>query len=193
MHCTHYKQRRVGFSLIELLVVISIIGIIATFAYVSFGEARAQSRDDIRKSDVRQLQLAIELYRAQNGEYPDAGCSASAGDWVASSDFSPVPADIDIDNCTNYIDGLVPDYIGELPTEVSANPQNKGYVYRSDGTDYKIMTYHSVESKTIITTDTDGGFGQPFARYSDSNCVPGAFPASEIDVYAAFSDGAKCW
>jgi prepilin-type N-terminal cleavage/methylation domain-containing protein len=59
-----------GFSLIELLVVISIIGILTTIVLASLSQARARGRDARRVADIRQLQLALELYYDANGSYP---------------------------------------------------------------------------------------------------------------------------
>ena len=52
-----------GFTLIELLVVIVIIGILASFAVASFTSAQAKGRDSRRKADLDALKKALELYR----------------------------------------------------------------------------------------------------------------------------------
>jgi len=59
-----------GFTLIELLVVIAIIGILSSVVLASLNSARQKSRDAKRVSDVKQLQLALELYFDSNGAYP---------------------------------------------------------------------------------------------------------------------------
>ena len=51
-----------GFTLIELLVVISIISLLSSVVLSSLSTARAKARDARRKSDLKQLQLAMELY-----------------------------------------------------------------------------------------------------------------------------------
>lgn len=61
-----------GFTLIELLVVIAIIGILATIVMVSLNTARSKARDARRVSDIRQLQLALQMYYDANGSYPAA-------------------------------------------------------------------------------------------------------------------------
>lgn len=55
-----------GFTLIELLVVIAIIGILASVVLSSLNSARDAARDAKRASEVRQLKIALELYRNQN-------------------------------------------------------------------------------------------------------------------------------
>lgn len=51
-----------GFTLIELLVVIAIIGVLASIVLASLNTARRKSRDARRISDIKQIQLALELY-----------------------------------------------------------------------------------------------------------------------------------
>lgn len=51
-----------GFTLIELLVVIAIIGVLASIVLASLNSARRKSRDSRRVADIKQLQLALELY-----------------------------------------------------------------------------------------------------------------------------------
>jgi len=70
------RKIQAGFTLIELLVVIAIIGILASFLLVNFVGVRARARDAQRKSDLKQMQAALEFYRSDNGSYPD---SASGG------------------------------------------------------------------------------------------------------------------
>lgn len=51
-----------GFTLIELLVVIAIIGVLASIVLASLSSARSKSRDARRIADIKQIQLALELY-----------------------------------------------------------------------------------------------------------------------------------
>ncbi len=59
-----------GFTLVELLIVIAIIGVLASLLMVNFVGIRQRARDAQRKSDLRQIQSALELYRSDQGEYP---------------------------------------------------------------------------------------------------------------------------
>ena len=59
-----------GFTLVELLVSISIIGILASALYASFGDSRALARDNERMSVLADLELAVERYRSDEGSYP---------------------------------------------------------------------------------------------------------------------------
>jgi len=63
------KKSLQGFTLIELLVVIAIIGILSGIVLVSLGGARAQARDAVRQSDMRQVISAQEMYYADDDKY----------------------------------------------------------------------------------------------------------------------------
>jgi prepilin-type N-terminal cleavage/methylation domain-containing protein len=56
------KKTARGFTLIELLVVMAIIGLLSTVVLASLTTARKKGRDTKRISDVKQLQIALELY-----------------------------------------------------------------------------------------------------------------------------------
>ena len=59
-----------GFTLIELLIVISIIAILVASATYSWRNAQEKGRDGKRKSDLKAVQQALELYFQNNGQYP---------------------------------------------------------------------------------------------------------------------------
>lgn len=63
-----------GFTLIELIVVIAVIGILATITVVGFGRYQGDTRDTRRSSSAGVIAEALEKYYDLNGEYP--GCSA---------------------------------------------------------------------------------------------------------------------
>ncbi len=66
-----------GFTIVELLVVISIIGILATITFMGFGRYQADTRDSARSGQATILAESLEKYYEQNGEYP--GCPALTG------------------------------------------------------------------------------------------------------------------
>jgi prepilin-type N-terminal cleavage/methylation domain-containing protein len=63
-------MNRRAFTLVELLVVISIIGLLSTIAIVSLSSARMIARDTKRKADLKQISSAIELFADANGYLP---------------------------------------------------------------------------------------------------------------------------
>lgn len=66
-----------GFTLVELLLVIAIIGILVGFLSYSFFGVRQRTQDAQRKSDLSQLRSALEQYRSDNDTYmPDVDYAA---------------------------------------------------------------------------------------------------------------------
>lgn len=133
-----------GFSLVELLIVISIIGILSAVLYANFNEGSARGRDIERQSKLREVQAALELYKLDNGRYP-AGCRG-AGVWSGQSGTSYACA-----VGSQYIVGLVPKYLSALPVDLKLNGSNSGYVYttNADGSVYKFMAKATVESEVV--------------------------------------------
>ena len=66
-----------GFTMVELLVVISIIGILATLLLANYNATRSRARDVQRKSDLRNIQTALRIYYNDEGEYPTSGAAGS--------------------------------------------------------------------------------------------------------------------
>lgn len=65
------KKELRGFTLIEILVVISVIGILAGMVRVLFSGPQKQTRDSRRKSDLNQFQTALENFANENDNlYP---------------------------------------------------------------------------------------------------------------------------
>jgi len=79
LHFAIYKK---GFTLIELLIAIAIIGILSSFLLSNYVGVRQRARDGVRKSDLRQVQSALELYRSDQGNYPSSlpSCGSSLQD-----------------------------------------------------------------------------------------------------------------
>lgn len=68
-------QKKNGYTIIELLVVITIIIILSALGFIAYGYANSIGRDSKRKSDIENLRSALEFYRADNGYYPDGSTS----------------------------------------------------------------------------------------------------------------------
>lgn len=63
-------QNKNGFTLIEVLVVATIISLLASIGFVSYTTFSKQSRDARRKTDLENVRSALELYRSDNDYYP---------------------------------------------------------------------------------------------------------------------------
>lgn len=179
-----------GFTIIEILVAITVMAILVSITYAHFGSARSEARDRARMNQLEQLRVALELYKDQHGRYPAAGCngnSATTTLWVGPAPEGGAAWDVP---CDDYIFGsstapFVPDFMEELPKDPSGNNTAlTGYYYRTTGTDYKVLVLATVERVFVGETDT----GNPYKRYA-SGCAEGI----DRSTYAIYSAGARCW
>ena len=72
-------KRQRGFTLLELLIVIAIIGVLTALATVSYSNAQKKARDAQRKSDLKAIQNAMEQYYADEAEYPESTADCNPG------------------------------------------------------------------------------------------------------------------
>ena len=63
-------MKKSGFTLIEIIVVITIISLLATIGIGSYSTLTKLSADSRRKADLEDIRSALEMYRANNGTYP---------------------------------------------------------------------------------------------------------------------------
>jgi type II secretion system protein G len=64
------KKKTSGFTIVELLIVIVVIGILAALVVTTYNGIQQKARDTERKTDINALHGQIEAYQAQNGKYP---------------------------------------------------------------------------------------------------------------------------
>ena len=96
-----------GFTLIEILVVTSIIVLLTATAVVTYSTFLKQSRDAKRKADLGQISVALEMYRSNNDTYPTTGLSQLTTPTVY---IQTVPTDPKNPTYTYYYTGAVSDY-----------------------------------------------------------------------------------
>lgn len=119
-----FKKNNTAFSFIEILVVVTIIGIIASVGMVTYTEFIKQSRDAKRKGDIENIRGAIEMYKSKNNTYP---LTVELDLANQGSICDPSPGDCDSGT-----------YLQKLPKDPKSDYI---YYYTSDGTTYVLGTY----------------------------------------------------
>lgn len=95
-----------SFTLIEILVVSTIIGLLSAAAFVSFTQFSKQSRDARRKTDIEQVRAALEMYRSNNNTYPANLSVLTSGVIYLQS----VPVDPQSSSYSYYYSGSASDF-----------------------------------------------------------------------------------
>jgi prepilin-type N-terminal cleavage/methylation domain-containing protein len=112
-----------GFTLIEMLTVLAIIGLLSSVGYISYESVQLSARDTKRVSDIKQLQTALELYFETHSSYPSDGTPGDDGQLIGFPE-TRVLSDV----------GFSAEQHGTVyMLTVPKNPQPGGteYVYRS--------------------------------------------------------------
>lgn len=74
------RSHSAGFSMIELLVVATLIIILTTIGLVSYSKSLLNSRNAKRKTDLETMRQALVMYKLDNGRYPDRTVKIAGGD-----------------------------------------------------------------------------------------------------------------
>ncbi len=165
-------KTRKGFTLIELMVVVSIITFLASIIFAQTVGTKKKARDTERMRDLREMQKAIELYRNEYGSFPNtsgqfrAGAGTCAGAAVPAQGYGP----------TGYIPGVVPTYISTLSEDPLPGAGTRCYIYRSDGSEYMLAAYNGAENFDPNSP------AHPFDR-----------PSTSDQSIAVYTSGASTW
>jgi general secretion pathway protein G len=128
------KNKKTGFTIVELLIVIVVIAILAAITIVAFNGIQARARDAQRQNDVKSITKALELYYLDNGKFPPgSGSTTINSSWSTTADSS----------WQNLANHLVPKYISSLPSDPVSTPNGNvqgssalNYAYFADVSGY---------------------------------------------------------
>ena len=146
-----------GFTLMELLIVIAILGILVAMGLTSFMSAQKKSRDTKRKNDLRQITIAMEAYFNDKGTYP-----ASSSDGKIMGCY---PDDASL--CawgSEFKDKNSTTYMLTLPADI--NNSRYFYIAGAGGSSYQL--YARIEN-TLDSDVPKNGSAHP-RIFSDITC-----------------------
>lgn len=145
------RTKKNGFTLMELLLVIGILGILSVISFSSILGAVARGRDSQRKSDIALLKKAVEQYANDVATYPvsDGGSIKACGDILSPT--------VCVSNFSYTIGTDVVTPISKFPADPSSG-RSYYYIVTTDG----YALYAALENindkdvKADIKTNTDG-------------------------------------
>lgn len=145
-----------GFTLIEVLIVLAIIGILVSYILASLSEARRRSRDTQRVTDIRELRSALELYFDAFKSYPPSTgiCDTANGNFMG-------------------LQLLAPEYISVIRTDPITRDC---FAYATPTASGAQLTYHlgiSLEQSTHIAFDADADCYSSAAGAASRGPCPG--------------------
>jgi prepilin-type N-terminal cleavage/methylation domain-containing protein len=87
------NKKTSAFTLIEVLVAVTIIAVLTAIGVVSYTSANRNARDSKRLADVEQIRAALEMYRADGGAYPASITFGGSLTREGNTYMSPIPND----------------------------------------------------------------------------------------------------
>lgn len=123
-----YSRTESGFTIVELLIVVVVIGILAAITIVAYTNVQSRAYNAQVTGNVSQFNTALKAYAAENDSYPSFGGSAclgvgyadTSGDGVGDCGASDYPTSENSDFNT-----AMKSFLGSIPT-VSAKPIDIG-------------------------------------------------------------------
>ena len=164
---TKKTQNQSGFTMIELLIVIVIMGILSVVGLGAFTSSQIKARDSQRKTDLRTIGDALEAYYNDYGSYPIAdaagaflGCGAGGAELCAYGG--------------TWVNDRGTTYMVQIPTD----PNDGAYYYisDSDGTYFRIYAHLENERDREVPLDASEDptyYVEPFDEVGIGACATG--------------------
>jgi len=134
--------KKIGFTIVELLIVIVVIAVLAAITVVAYNGIQNRAKNTQVQNDIRQVSKLIELYNADMGSYPSTGGLNNVytdSNCVLATDSGGYKG-------ANWIPSMSA-YTSSLPQNPGLSGTGRGeggcYVYASDGTTYILSAWNA--------------------------------------------------
>ncbi|MDD5032512.1 MAG: prepilin-type N-terminal cleavage/methylation domain-containing protein [Candidatus Pacebacteria bacterium] len=185
-------KKKTGFTLIELMVVIAILGIISSLVLSSISSARRTSHDTKRVADLKEVSKALAFFYDVNGTYPYRFSQELELNWgvmlddlaaagfISSADFYDNPSSAQAPKGISFLvrkaESAMPppaDPFGDYNTEIQ-DPlypsQSYGYMVSPDGDNYRLRAKLENQDSAYFDNSLEGYFLFPFFATGDTAC-----------------------
>ena len=147
-----------GFTIVELLIVIVIIGILAALVLNTFSGIQAKGRDTDRQNDIKAVQGQLEAVYAQNGYYPvlsQLNDSTWRGDFMRGIDAGALTAPQQAAGTSSFTGSATPtkDQYGYMPTQDDGSAcagSGSGTAATSTCTKYTLYWHRESGDKAVV-------------------------------------------
>jgi general secretion pathway protein G len=146
---TRTRRLSSGFTLIELMIVISIIAVLTGVVGGNYLTSRLRARDSERKSSMEQIGKALEIYYNDYGKYPGSDDGRITPHEAVGSDQLGNP----VNWGQTFIDNNNTVYMKQLPSDVQY--PSRQYYYEVDENNLKYRLYGRIENVNDAATDLD--------------------------------------
>jgi general secretion pathway protein G len=139
-----HKRRMSGFTLVELVVVILVLGILAAVAAPKLFDTAGDARNNGTKQSLAVVRDAIELYRAQEGAYPAAAATLD----TALKDYlrGPFPSpEVGANKGNTQVEESAENPIATVEGEA------KGWIYNPATGEFRINSDDLVGGTSVLT------------------------------------------
>ncbi len=174
-----------GFTLVELMVVIAIMGLLSSIVLASLNTAKNQSNNAKRAADLLSMRTALELYYNSNNTYPVvSGWQSQCSAWGGVAANSVIP---------NLVTG---GYMPSFPADpqMSASGNTCCYLYYSTGTSYKILDHNCPTGGPNANPNPQPSLVDPTRDGGPSCTSTGVVDGTAPWAWAVWSDGTSaCW
>lgn len=138
------KNKQSGFTLVELLIVIVVIGILAALVITTFAGVQQRARNAERQTDLNAVAGQLEAYYASSGTYPTAVEIADSA-WRSANGFK-----IDV-SAFKDPSSIQTNLVNQSLEATEPAASSDGYFYWTDGTRYKLSAKYEdkVNGQTV--------------------------------------------